>query len=220
MCNSVVFHEEPVREAEVIVFDLSKRETLTQDTLKRAIDKLTDSRLYTICQSCAIRDGCSVGRNCELLKDKLFQERIYNVFQRASLQGYHATLRELQGFIAYLIFGDRDCSKINRTMGRSEYDIVNLIYSGSGNIFRTLKKAFDPVNISHPVWDERLLVNDIADDSWVDGYSVAAEAIAFDNSELFQLRKRQFLNNFKAMMWMIWMIILRFPLWTFRTRKK
>ena len=192
MCNSVVFHEEPVREAEVIVFDLSKRETLTQDTLKRAIDKLTDSRLYTICQSCAIRDGCSVGRNCELLKDNLFQERIYNVFQRASLQGYHATLRELQGFIAYLIFGDRDCSKINRTMGRSEYDIVNLIYSGSGNIFRTLKKAFDPVNISHPVWDERLLVNDIADDSWVDGYSVAAEAIAFDNSELFLLRKRQF----------------------------
>lgn len=192
MCNSVVFHEETVPESSVIVFDLSKRESLTRDTLKRAFDKLTDSGLYTACQSCAIREGCSVGKNCELLKNELFQERLYCVFQRASLQGYHATLRELQGFIAYLIFGDRDCSKINRTVGKADYDIANLIYSGSGNIFKAVRKAFDPVNISHPVWDECILANDIVGDSWVDGYSVAAEAIAFDNNELFQLRKRQF----------------------------
>ena len=46
--------------------------------------------------------------------------------------------------------------------------------------------------ISHPVWDERILTNDISPDSWVDGYEVPAEAIAFDNEAMFCLRKRQF----------------------------
>lgn len=59
-------------------------------------------------------------------------------------------------------------------------------------MFDAIRKSIDPVRISHPVWDERILTNDISPDSWVDGYEVPAEAIAFDNEAMFYLRKRQF----------------------------
>ena len=36
------------------------------------------------------------------------------------------------------------------------------------------------------------MTNDIAPDTWVKDYEVPAETIAYDNEELFQLRKRQF----------------------------
>ena len=101
-------------------------------------------------------------------------------------------MREIQGFIAYLIFGDRSCKRLNQTAGNSEYDLANLIYSGRGNLFTALRNAIDPVNISHPIWDERILLNEIESNSWIDGYEIPAEAIAYDNDELFCLRKRQF----------------------------
>lgn len=66
------------------------------------------------------------------------------------------------------------------------------VFSGKGDLFDAIRNAIDPVAISHPTWDERILLNDIPDDSWVDGYEIPAEAIAYDNYELFKLRKRQF----------------------------
>ena len=109
-----------------------------------------------------------------------------------SLKGYHATLREIQSFIAYLIFGNRSCKQLNQTAGNSEYDIVSLIYSGTGKLFEAINAALDPVNISHPIWDERILLNNIPSESWAEDYDVPAEAIAFDNEKLFNLKKRQF----------------------------
>ena len=70
--------------------------------------------------------------------------------------------------------------------------MVNLIYSGKGNLFTAINQAIDPVNISHPIWDERILLNSIEPTSWVEGYEVPAESIAYDNEPLFDLRKRQF----------------------------
>ncbi len=192
MAHSVVFHEETTETSQTIVYDLSKREALTSDILKQAITKLTSKEHYTECSKCPLHANCVVNKNRELLNNSLFQERLFIVLQRVSLQGYHATLRELQSFISYLIFGDRSCQKLNQTNGNKQYDIVNLIYSGKGKLFEAIIQAIDPINISHPVWDERILLNDIDPNSWVDGYEVPAESIAYDNEELFQLRKRQF----------------------------
>ena len=91
-----------------------------------------------------------------------------------------------------MIFGDRTCNKISKTAGNKEFNLVNLIYSGKGGLFKAINNALDPVRISHPIWDELILGNVIPDDSWVTGYNVPQEAIAFDNDTLFRLRKRQF----------------------------
>lgn len=192
MSHAVVFHSESDTDSKLIVFDLSKREVLTFDILKQAIQKLTDSQHYEQCQACPLHDSCVVKKNRTLLNNELFQARLYTILQRVSLYGYHTTLRELQGFIAYLIFGDRSCKKLNDTAENNEYDLVNLIYSGNGKLFKAIQNAFDPVRIAHPIWDERILSNAIGGNTWIDGYTVPAEAITSENDKLFCLRKRQF----------------------------
>lgn len=192
MLHAVVFHEEDHDSKDLVVFDLSKREALTGEVLKQAISKMTAEEHYKECKKCPLYDSCVVSKNRRILNNTLFQERLGIILQRVSLQGYHATLRELQSFIVYLIFGNRSCKQLNQTAGNSEYDLVNLIYSGKGNLFTAITHAIDPVNISHPIWDERILLNSIEPSSWIDGYEVPAESIAYDNEALFNLRKRQF----------------------------
>ncbi len=192
MAQAVVFHDEDSSTESLVVFDLSKRDALTTEILKQAILKMTDEEHYKECSTCPLASSCAVHKNRGLLNSELFQERLSLILQRVSLRGYHATLREIQSFIAYLIFGNRSCKQINQTAGNSEFDLVNLIYSGKGELFNEVKEAIDPIKISHPVWDEKILLNDISPDSWADGYEVPAEAIAFDNENLFNLRKRQF----------------------------
>lgn len=192
MSHAVIFHDEGTDDSNLVVFDLSKREVLTADILKKAIEKLTDDTHYTECSSCPLNESCDVHKNCNLLNSALFQERLFVILQRVSMQGYHATVRELQSLIAYLIFGNRRCKAISRTTGSNQYNLVNLVFSGKGTLFDAIRNALDPVSISHPIWDERILLNDIPNDSWVDGYEIPAEAIAYDNYELFKLRKRQF----------------------------
>lgn len=192
MLHAVVFHEEDRWSKDLVVFDLSKREVLTREILKQAISKMTAEDHYKECRKCPLYDSCVVNKNRRLLNNSLFQERLSIVLQRVALQGYHATLRELQSFVAYLIFGNRSCKQLNQTAGNREYDLVNLIYSGKGDLFTAINLAIDPVNISHPIWDEKILLNSIEPSSWVDGYEVPAESIAYNNEALFSLRKRQF----------------------------
>lgn len=192
MSRAVVFHNETSADSDIIVYDLSKREVLTRDILNQAILKLTDEKHYQECNSCPLNSSCEVHKNRRFLNDELFQSRLFIILQRVALRGYHTTLRELQGFISYLLFGNRGCKVISKTTGNKEYNIVNLVYSGKGGLFKAIQNAIDPVKISHPVWDEKILSNDITSDTWVRDYEVPAEAIAYDNDELFQLRKRQF----------------------------
>lgn len=192
MLHAVVFHDEDRESRDLVVFDLSKRDVLTTEILKQAISKMTAEDHYEECKKCPLYDSCVVHINRRLLNNTLFQERLGIILHRVSLQGYHATLRELQSFIVYLIFGNRSCKQLNQTAGNSEYDLVNLIYSGKGNVFTAINNTIDPINISHPIWDEKILLNDIDPSSWVEGYEIPAEAIAYDNESLFDLRKRQF----------------------------
>lgn len=192
MVHSVVYHSETEEDGSVVVYDLSKREVLTPNILKQAILKLTDEKHYKACTTCKFYRYCDVHKHIFLLRDPLFQERLYIVLKRVSLQGYHATLREIQSFISYLIFGDRHCSKIAKTSGNPEYDVTNLIFSGKGKFFKAIQSSIDPINISHPILDEKILSNEFAPESWINGFTVPRETISIGDTETFNLRKRQF----------------------------
>lgn len=170
MSHSVVFHNESLDAGDMVVFDLSKREALTTELLKQAIDKLTDDKHYTDCTSCPLLDSCDVHKNRKLLHSDLFQERLCILLKRVSLKGYHATVRELQSLIAYLIFGNRNCKQLAKSIGNDQYNLVNLIYTGTGTLFDRILDSIDPVEISHPIWDERILLGDIPVDSWIEGF--------------------------------------------------
>ncbi|MCI3918741.1 DUF4338 domain-containing protein [Paenibacillus sp. TRM 82003] len=192
MINSTIFHNESYDFKEVVVFDLSKREALSPNIIKRVIDNLTDKRNFLGCGICHFTSSCEVLKNAELLQNPLFQDRLSSILTRVALQGHHATLRELLGFISYLLFGNRTCEKMHATFGENEFDLTNLIYSGKGALFDAIRQSFDPAEVSHPFWDEKLLQNTIDKGTWAEGISISSEAIDVNNIELFKLRKRQF----------------------------
>jgi hypothetical protein len=192
MVTATVFHNESFEDNGIIVFDLSKREILVPSIVKQAINKITDKANFSECEACQFKATCEAQNNAVLLQKPLFQERLCVVLTRSALQGHHATLRELQSFIAYLIFGNRSCEKMTSTFGENQFDIANLIYSGKGDLFDSIRSSFDPAKVSHPIWDEYLLQNNIEKGSWVDGFSIASESIDPSNDDLFKMRKRQF----------------------------
>lgn len=192
MIKATVFHDEQIENDEVFVFDLSKREVLVPTIVKNVILNMTKKEHFEQCVTCQFREVCPAIQNAKFLRNDLFQERLNIILTQVALQGYHATLRELQSFVSFLIFGNRRCTVLTTTSGQNKYDLCNLIYQGKGRLFDAIRCAFDPAKVSHPVWDEKVLMNILEAESWVSGYNVSPEALNPNNTELFALRKRQF----------------------------
>lgn len=136
--------------------DLRKNAKISSSTLAKLTndENVTTDVLVRICNELkcnVLNESCDVHKNCSLLNSTLFQDRLFVILQRVSVQGYHATVRELQSLIAYLIFGNRSCKAISRTTGSNQYNLVNLVFSGKGALFDAIRNAIDPVAISHPM---------------------------------------------------------------------
>lgn len=192
MIHAVNHGEPAVSAGSVVVFDLSSREILTPEIIDAVIAKLTDDCHYIECANCPLSTACPVARNKKLIQTELFKGRLYAIAERAVLKGHHTTVRDLEAFVSYLIFGDRDCATIAKTTGNNHYEVANLVYSGCGKLFDAFREAFDPVSVSHPVWDEKILTNTIAPDTWETGFVPPVETIDAYNLDEFYLRKRQF----------------------------
>ncbi|MCD7785256.1 MAG: DUF4338 domain-containing protein [Oscillospiraceae bacterium] len=192
MISAIVFHDEQIENDKVSVFDLSKRETLEPSVVKSVILNMTKAEHFVQCETCQFKELCPAIKNAQLIQNDLFQERLNVILTQVALQGYHATLRELQSFVSFLIFGNRNCATLTTTSGQDEYDLCNLIYQGDGRLFGAVRGAFDPSKVSHPVWDEKILMNTLEVESWIPDYNVSPEALNLNNTELFALRKRQF----------------------------
>ncbi len=176
----------------VVVFDLSKRDILsTQLILSAVFDNMTQDRYFVRCKTCPLGSSCPVQKNKVYLKNGLFQQRLWQILNRASLKGYHTTLREIQSLASFLLFGNRSCAQFAHTASSNDFNIVNLIYKGKGNIFKAIKTTFDPSSVSHPIWDEILLKDQTLND-WTEPNLGVIESISPSNDEIFKLRKRLF----------------------------
>lgn len=195
MANAVVFDGMAVPSmANVVVFDLSRREILHRDIVVKAIEKVTSDAFYTECQTCPNVASCPAQDCRKCMRYPLFQERLCILLSRVSLMGEHISLRELLSFLSYLIFAGRSCSRLIQTAGDDKYNIVSLIFErerGQRQAFEYIRHSFDPASITHPTWDELLLSASVKD-NWVDEHFIPVEAIDSSNAAQFDLRKRQF----------------------------
>ena len=192
MIKATIYHDEVIDNDNISVFDLSKREALEPSIVCDVITNMTKDEHFAQCHGCQFKGLCPAVKNAELIKSGLFQQRLNIILTQVALQGYHATLRELQSLVSFLIFGNRSCAKLTTTSSENKYDLCNLLYQGDGRLFDAIRGAFDPAKVSHPVWDEHILSNTMSADTWVTGYTVSPEALNPSNTELFNLRKRQF----------------------------
>lgn len=195
MKNAINFHGNFEEEdSNVIVYDLNQRNILDKAFVKSAIKKLTSDKLFEECSECKLKEICPVKQNRLLMNSELFQERLCFILNRVSIQGHHATLRELQELISFLIFGDKKCDELGINAGKNDNDIINLLYStqAKGNLLKEIRNSFDPIRVSHPVYDEIILSNQIDSNTWSEHYQAPMDSITSSNIEEFNLRKRQF----------------------------
>lgn len=193
MLNSVYFGENEISyDDSVVVFDLSRRNVLSINVLKAVINSVCEDSKYGACANCIGKEQCDVHRNRKLLQEEIFIERLFSILCRVNLAGYHATLRELQAMVSYLIFGNRDCVSLLNSSGNDEYMPSELLYTGKGNLFDAIRKSFDPVKVSHPHLDEKIINADIETDSWVSSLKQAVKGMDPNDVKQFELAKRCF----------------------------
>ena len=194
MQNSVTFHGDGICYDDLVLYDLNQRNILDSNFVKNAIAKLSSDALFGECESCMFNDVCPANRNRKLINNSMFLERLCFILNRVSLQGYHATLRDLQSLISYLIFADKSCKELGMNAGGDGNDITDLLYDSNakGEIFARVHKCFDPVTVSHPVIDEYILVNSFTPDSWDSGFDAPVGSITPTDQRSFDHRKRQF----------------------------
>ena len=192
MTNAITFSSKEEPNSGVYVYDLSKRDVLSREIIESVINRMTSDDFYTGCQSCVLHESCPVLRNRKLIRLTLFQERLYSILRRASLTGFHATLRDLQSLSSFLLFKGRMCRDFQSSAGGEEYEVANLLFTGKGNIFNAIRASFDPAQVSHPVWDEKILSASIPEETWIDASVYSKESLLPTNEGQFKLRKRQF----------------------------
>ena len=78
-------------------------------------------------------------------------------WKQAARRGEHTTMRQLMGYVAYLITGGTDSTGRLRSQKDDRYLYANLAFEGGeGPLFNLVQRAFDPARITHPVYDEEL----------------------------------------------------------------
>lgn len=178
---------------DVVVFDLSHRNTLSPNLVSAVFDKLTDAALLPRCAQCP-RQGCDRERNRILLQgaNNRIRERLQAVFSSVTRRGTHVTMRDLEGFVAYLLFANRDCTALLRQSDNADLALPQLPYLGQGPLFDAIRETFDPSRVCHPIFDDALLNNTLVANDWWDESSAYTGSLDAQAVERFARRKREF----------------------------
>lgn len=189
--QAIIYSAETEEKSEVVVFDLSRRNILSKKIVSQVLDKLTDEQLLPRCSFCP-KEGCDLVQNQKLLRTKRVRDRLQALLDRVSRRGYHATLRELQALVSYLLFGGRSCTQLLQESGNESTSLPQLAYSGEGNIFDRIRETFDPASVTHPVWDDRLVGADTDLSDWLPEWQGRNDALDPNDWRNFEVRKRAF----------------------------
>lgn len=182
--------EEVNESVNVEVFDLSRRNNLDESIVKKVISNFIGLIDLDYCEKNGLVD---VVNNITLLRNSIFIDRLMFIFKRISYSGYHATLRELQSFFSYIVFGNRKTFDIIKTSGSNKFKLTTLIYEGGeGSFFDAIRESFDPAKVTHPQIDESIINGTVDSESWMDGYTPANENVDPYNFDLFKMKKRDF----------------------------
>lgn len=176
---------------DVVVLDLSHRNTLDEMLVNAIFDKLTDATMLPRCAQCPIA-GCDMVRNQSLLREQQVRKRLQAIFNRITRRGIHVTMRDLQAFAAYLIFADRDCLRMLQQSDESVLALPQLPYAGQGALFDAMRAVFDPASVCHPVYDDQLINNTFQAGDWLNPDSANAGSLDSTAIKAFKQRKRSF----------------------------
>jgi len=150
----------------VIVIDLNNRSIVDRQTVVDVVFRLTDDRFYSECAQCPGRETCAVPRARRALRTPRVHDRLYRLLDLAVRRGAHATMRDLQGFVAFLITGGLTCEELIAADAPAQY--FESVFQGDSDLFAAVSQAFDPARMTHPVHDEALWEGTLPPEGWAD----------------------------------------------------
>lgn len=175
----------------VRVIDLGLRNVLAAPIVCTVIDRLCADGFYEGLHA----DDPALGNRAALLETRV-RERLLAILGRVAQRGHHATMRQLVGFISYLITGGRPAVERLTHQGSDDFRYSTLAYRGGvGPLFDAVRNALDPASLTHPHHDLDLWRGAIRPDGWLDpraGSAGLQELPADQRADAYVALKRRF----------------------------
>ncbi|RKT52805.1 hypothetical protein C8E97_1343 [Saccharothrix australiensis] len=194
--HAISYNFEPVQGPEglVRVIDLSLRNVLARTIVFDVIERLTNDRFYV---GLSPADPAVMNRN--IMRHPQVRERIAMLLEEVARRGHHATMRQLVGFIAFLITGGVNNDTRLATQKSYTYHYAQLAFEGgSGPLFDAIRASFDPAAVTHPRRDIDLWRGTTVAEDWIDGRPPPSiQRLPFDDRivEYKALKRRFFFEH-------------------------
>jgi hypothetical protein len=155
---------------QIWLVDLSQREILTSEVISQLLMRMCPIVERAAC-SLALTEQCGrcpLHDNARVLSDQRVQANISFVLAYVSKQGYHATMRDLLGLLAFMLTGSKTCDELweateDGTACSDDYDYYNQLFCGESPLFEALQQTFDPGQYSDPRIDMQLWHGEVKD---------------------------------------------------------
>lgn len=200
--DQVVYNEPAVTLIpNTVVIDLSQRELMTNDIIQLLMQRLCALTTAQPCADCPPR-RCPVEYNATMLSQPQVIDNLVKLLRIVARRGFHATMRDLIGLLAYILVGEVPCARrwlpISDNEGHiitpkpEDYAYYTLLFRGRSKLFDAIRAAFDPGNASDPYTDMPLWSGKIQEDEWLTSGSVKQPATL---AELRTLKRRYYFEH-------------------------
>jgi hypothetical protein len=156
----------PAAAERAVVVDLNLRNNLGREIVQQALQKLIE--LSAPCAGCPI-ERCEGQANASRLNEPVIANRLVSLLDRVARAGYHATMRDLHGFLSYALFAGVGCGGIKATDGCATPYWHAVFEGGVGPLFDAVYQ-FDPARQPLPLLDDELWRHADRPDDWALAY--------------------------------------------------
>ena len=146
-------------QSNIQVVDLNHRNLLSEWVVRQTISKLTSDSVLGPLDNLPPM----VQSNVLALRDNGVVDRLCTLLERVGQRGYHATMRQLNGMIAYLLTGGTDPGE--QAPNGSPYQ--DLLFNGQGGLFDAIRESFDPAKTADPLHDDALWSGSTSPETWL-----------------------------------------------------
>ncbi len=166
--RSLIFYDAvPKPPKKVVVVDLNLRSVLTSEIIRHTLHSILKADVLDQCPECFADETSDMAPNRRAMLAPGVQDRIVNLLMAASYAGRHVSMRDLQGFLSYVLFGGRLVREMLKDPSNRDYRYFNLCFEGEGELFEAVRDVFLPERATTPEVDEHLWENTGVRDGWL-----------------------------------------------------
>lgn len=192
LAGQIYYDKAPPRATDVLVVDLNLQSVLTRNKVEACLGNLLRKSHFDALPDVYKDDGHDAAINRKALSHREVQERLFQLLEMIGHSGVHITMRDLQGFLSFLLFGGLSGGDLIKLEPHFENRYFNLCFEGEGELFDAIRGVFDPIRVTHPIIDEHLWEHTGVYEGWLFGRPPLTPDHYDDAEEQFRALKRQY----------------------------